>query len=167
MCGNLLLLIILLIILYPVRVWIFPRYFSSPACCSVTAYHWKVRLLLLDSPRFDVYAHWCPETSPGWTVPPLSVFPRMTDAPVLLSSLWPFARISPVNPCLSFTGVGTALQMYLTTAEQSRKVTFLALLAMLFSYAALCVASPLATKVHWWLMINYLSTRNSKSFSVL
>lgn len=54
-------------------------------------------------------------SSLGWAVLTLSAFPRMWDAPVPSSSLWPFVELSPLCPCLSGTGVpslDTALQVW-------------------------------------------------------
>lgn len=45
-----------------------------------------------------------PPLSLCWTIPALSAFPGMWDAPILSSSLWPFSEPSPVTPWVLWTG---------------------------------------------------------------
>lgn len=51
-------------------------------------------------------------SSPGWTVPALSAFPCMWGAPVILSSSWPFAGLSPLGPYLLYRGTQNGTQEY-------------------------------------------------------
>ena len=54
----------------------------------------------------------CAFSSPGWTVPDLSAFPRTSPAPDCYMSLWPFVALSPVCPSLSSPELDTVLQLW-------------------------------------------------------
>lgn len=85
--------------------------------------------------------------------------PSLSSYVRCLTSSWPFAGFAPVCPCLSCPEglrLYPTLQMSVTSAEQSRRITFLILLAMLslmqprrllaFAVVALC-----------WLMVKFIS----------
>lgn len=97
-------------------------------------------------------------SSPGWTSPALSFLHRR-GAPALSSS-WPSYEpaLTGPRPCAG------SLRPRCTTpsgAEQRGTVTSLGLLLPpLLLHLAFWAAS-----MHWWLMLNFLSNRTTKSFS--
>ena len=98
---------------------------------------------LFDSHTSDIYEqrwdHLSIFSSPGWTVPCLSVFPR-TGVPSPHSSLWLFAVLSPKVPCLSWTEElrtgHSAPDVAPLKQSRSGRITSLDLLAMLFFNAS-------------------------------
>lgn len=75
------------------------------------------------------------KSSLGLTIPALSAFPWITDAPIRLSSLWlsvDLYQYTHVSPVLGSLGLDTALQRCLTRAEQRGRIVSLDLTATLF-----------------------------------
>ena len=85
-------------------------------------------------------------------------------APVPSSSLWPFAGLAPVCPCLSCTGepsTGPNTSGVLSRGEGWPPLTC-------WQYSAWCSPGSFwasAVTAHWWLMVSLVSTRTPRTFS--
>lgn len=101
---------------------------------------------------------------PNWTVPVLSTFPHMKDAPVLSPALWSCTELTPVSPCLVLSwGAQNCSTPKVSHQCGAEWKVYLPWFAFLMQFRVLLAALS-ATKVYCWHTVIFLSTRTTRSF---
>lgn len=137
------------------EIQVFP--FVPIASCPVTSHHWGQSITLISTlPLRSLYSCLRPtqaSSSAGSTVPAPSASLYVTDDPVPSSPWWPCTDLSPVTPCLSWTGKPSTeyprwVSPVLSRVERSSP---LKLLATLLPMTPKIVSALFTTQAHFWL----------------